>query len=167
MKINYPIFLFIILFAFVSCTKNADKTEDPVNKGDTNNTSDNAPLKIVGKAIVLYNSKMQYTLQASEFTSTNTCKVVMIGGVYKLTGTKSYAYSKSTAMNANLEVKYSDKLQIGSDYTNTNSTYTADLSFTSASGGSYTGTEKAVCNSSVAGLNGTTSRTISGTFTLY
>lgn len=166
MKINYPIFLFIILFAFVSCTKNADETDDPVNNSDANNTTDNAPDKIVGKALVLYNSKMQYTLQAFGFASNSTCNVVMIGGVYKLIGTPSYTYSKSTATKAKVEVKYSDQFKVGSDYTNSNRTYTADLSFTSVSGGTYTGTEKAVSNSNVSSLNGTTNRTISGTFTL-
>lgn len=167
MKTNSLIVLFLILFAFYSCEKTTDKTDDPAMNGGINNTPDNAPDKIIGKALVLYNAKMQYTLQASGFASNSTCDVVMIGGVYKLIGTPSYTYSKSTATKAKVEVKYSDQFKVGLDYTNSNRTYTADLSFTSESEGSYTGTEKAVCNSSVAGLNGTTTRTISGTFTLY
>ncbi len=163
MKANTLFLLFLMLFTIASCDKNGD----PVDEEVVDNNPDNAPDKIFGKSLVLYNSKMQYTLQASGFTSKSTCAVVMLGGVYKLTSTPTYIYSKSTAKSASLEVKYADKLQIGSDYTNTNSTYTATLSFTSESGGSYTGTEKAVSNSNVSGLNGTTSRNISGTFTLY
>ncbi len=153
-----------MLLALVSCTKNDDITVDPVN--DTNIRTNDAPDNIVGKALVLYNSKMQYTLQVSEFASNSTCNVVMIGGVYKLVGTPSYTYSKSTANNATLEVKYSDHINFGSDYWNSIRIYTADLSFTSESGGTYTGFEKSTTTGNVNGINGTDQRGISGTFTL-
>jgi hypothetical protein len=137
-------------------------------KSNTNNITDNAPDKIIGNAIVLFNPQMQYTLRASSFTSNNTCTVPMLLPDFILTATPTYTYSKSAENVASLVVKYSDKFQmIGSNYTYSNYTYTAALSFTSESGGTYTGTEKVITTGDYPDLNGTASRDIYGTFTMY
>lgn len=148
---------------FASC----EKDDDVENENETNTTTDLAPIKIIGKELVLYNSKMQYTLQASAFASNNTCKVPMLASSFSLTNTPTFTYSKKTANSASLEIKYSYKLQIGKEYTNSSDTYTTTLSFLSSTGGTYIGTEKSVSTGNVSALNGTTSRTISGSFTLY
>lgn len=163
MKINLTIIIFFTLLISLSCENNSDVADE----NETNTTTDLAPIKIIGKELVLYNSKMQYTLQASAFASNNTCKVPMLASSFSLTNTPTFAYSKKTANSASLEIKYSYKLQIGKEYTNSSETYTTTLSFTSSTGGTYIGTEKSVSTGNVSALNGTTSRTISGSFTLY
>ncbi len=164
--LNPLLFILILGFPFfASCEKDDDVENE--NETETNTTTDLAPIKIIGKELVLYNSKMQYTLQASAFASNNTCKVPMLASSFSLTNTPTFNYSKITANSASLEVKYAYKLQIGKDYTNTSETYTTTLSFTCSTGGTYIGSEKSVSTGNVSALNGTSTRTISGSFSLY
>ena len=150
----------LCVIALTSCESFGDFEDEKELK-----TPDYAPEEITGKALVLFNPTMKYTLRASSFTTEGTCKVPMLISDFIPTVTPTYNYTKTQTNNASLVVKYAYKYYIGS-YTYNDLTFDVALTFTSESGGTYTGTEKFVSTGVILGNSNSTSD-IYGTFTMY
>lgn len=156
--------LVVILFSVGACKKDGSITGNHGKPPE--NSVEYAPANIWEKSLVLYNSKMQTEAKASEFTSSGTCTVIMLPN-FTLLKTPTYSYNKTDNNVADFNLNETERLKIGTLYSDLKLTYPAHLTFTSETGGNYTGSENCVTTGNVSGSNGTTTRSISGTFTLY
>jgi hypothetical protein len=151
---------FIVVLSFNSCKKDEN--------GILNEKEECTPKSIVGKSIVLYSTQNKKTLEASNFDSDGKCNVPMPITSFKLVTTPMYTYSSmDNKESANFTLDYTHKLQYGKDYTCSKMTYTVELTFKNPKEGTYNGTEKTVTTGNVPKLNGTSSRSLYGTFILH
>jgi len=158
------ILAFMLLIALTSCDESSSSEVDDT-KAEIE-VPEYSPKNIIGKSLILYNSKMQHTLKASAFSANNTCSVPMLTSDFSLVSTPTYNFSKLSATNGSLTVNYTYKLRIGSNITISTLTYQVSLLFNSATTGTYSGSEsdRTTYNSGTP-TNGY--RVISGSFGLY
>lgn len=164
-RILFPIICLLtgyMSLMFVSCVKEGDEMED--NREDT--LVNLAPKNVIGNTLTFYNSKLKVVQKAYGFTSGGSCIVPMLTSDYTLLATPKYSYVKESNCKAFFQLQYTYRLQISSDYTNTKVSITTDITYTSESGGTFSGTETDVSTSNVSALNGTSTRIISGTFVM-
>jgi hypothetical protein len=148
--------LFSVATMIMSCTTNStDGTSSEVSF---------APENIVGKALILYTANKKVLREVTDFTSSGTCMVKMIASCYSLTSTPSYSYNND-GKEVTFYLYFTEKLKVGSDYTNYKYTYDLEINFSDSSSGSYKGTEKIIKSGNVTS-NSTTTESISGTFSL-
>jgi hypothetical protein len=141
----------VVLCILIPCINACSKKTNPENIPDIQESPSNyAPVSILNKKLILYTDPARITLEASNFISSGTCSVKLPQG-FVLTTTPKYTYSRDEYNFAHFTINYSCKY-VSVDNTNTKETITADLVFTSGSGGKYTGYEG--------------SRSLSGTFKL-
>ena len=156
--------LVVILFSVGACKKDGSITGNHGKPPE--NSVEYAPANILEKSLVLYNSKMQWTAKPSGFNANGTCSVQVFPG-YTLLTTPTYSYTKRNKNDADFNLNYSERLKIGSSISDLKLTYPVYLTFTSETGGNYTGSENCVTTDNVSFSTRTSTRSISGTFTLY
>lgn len=118
-----------------------------------------APENIIGKRITFPSVAVEYETVLYGFTSAGTCSIirgVTIPG-QNISKTPTYTYSKTSAKEATFNYDYQETASAGTAKYYFNWHYKQTLTFTSAGGGTYTGT---------LSLNNGTGSFISGTFTI-
>jgi len=152
----------LTILLFNSCN---DKTGSPFAEGDNNNNSSSnanptkeyTPSNIYYKAIILDGG----SVKISGFTSGGSCSVT--GGIYPLSGTPSYNYSKTTSSVAAFMWHYTEVSGSGSYRTYYDYVQKVTLTFSSSTSGTYKGTMTLKTSGSMSTTN---YGSISGKFTI-
>ncbi len=166
---NQIIFYLLIVAIFNSslvlnsCSKTEDSTNNAITPAFT-------PKNLVGKEIICYTSDDRIAMDAYDFTVADKlwsdCKILKTLIVWPYTTTPTYDYYVGSNENSLLKIQFTTKAVIGSYYYSTWSYYVFELTFTSESGGTFTGFERSTTTGNVNGINGSDERDLSGKFIL-
>ena len=159
MKNKKNLLILFIVFSLFGCTKN-DEINPRTDNQNTEQQIDYAPTKLIGKTLNLQTSGEKYY----SFMYSGTCKIDLIA--FTLTNTPTYSYIKTKSNTASFSANYKSSYMASSpqyaSYTSYNCTYT--LTFTSESGGTYSGSWKSI---STGFGGGTINKNFDGVFSIY
>jgi len=149
LKISLTLMFLLIIILFNACS---DKTDSPFTEGDNNSSNDNpqkeyTTTNIYNKTIVLDGG----SIKISKFTSGGSCSIT--GGIYSLSGTPSYTYSKTSSSVAAFMWHYAEVSGSGSYRTYYDWVQKVTLSFSSSTSGTYTGSMTLKTSGSMSGSN--------------
>lgn len=145
----------ILLMSLVSCGHD-DSDNDTGMFDNTESSSFKIPSSLVG-----YTMKMDVYEKIYNFNSSGSCSYS--GSVGTLVGTPSYTYSKLSSKTASFCLTHEEKDGVGITKSYTYYTDNLTLTFTSKSGGTYSGK---MTMKSTGSLSETKTSTVRGKFTL-
>lgn len=151
-----------MFFYLVPVRKMKNRMKMPIE-----NNKDYAPANIVGSSIVVYSALNKITVKASDFKSNGQCTIPLISDAFILTDASTYSFTKKQENKTILVLNVAYKVKIGSDCSYMAETYTIDLIFNEATGGTYNRVNKCIMTGNASSLNWTKSRTINGTFNVF